>query len=279
MSNMQQSMPQGGSDGQRTTSGSQPLGDQQLIGGTGQQQMGGGTGQQMGQQQMGGGTGQQQMAQQQMGAGYQSLLFPTATHLSEQVRVPIIQQLNQVLADATVLMTHAKFAHWNLKGQEFISLHELFDEVAEVLEGHIDLIAERITALGGQAMGTAGMAAANCTLPPMRSDAVSGYEYVDLVVERMAIHDSALFHAINVATEYGDLDTADMLNEISREVSQYLWFLEAHLQAEPISSIPIGGMQAQQQSLQAGAGATGQQTLGGQRSGGQVGGQQQPPSQ
>jgi len=183
--------------------------------------------------------GEQTRGQQPGGA--QSLLFPTATYLSERVRVPIIQQLNDLLADATVLLTHAKYAHWNLKGMDFIGLHELFDETAETLEDHVDLIAERATALGGQAMGTAGMAVSNCSVPPMQPDAITGAEYVELLTDRLAIHDANLHRAIEMANQYGDDDTADMLNEISREVSQQLWFLEAHLQTRPTSSVPVGG--------------------------------------
>jgi starvation-inducible DNA-binding protein len=46
-----------------------------------------------------------------------------------------------------------KHAHWNVKGPSFIALHELFDQVAEHVEDHIDTIAERVTALGGTARG------------------------------------------------------------------------------------------------------------------------------
>jgi NAD(P)H-dependent flavin oxidoreductase YrpB (nitropropane dioxygenase family) len=35
----------------------------------------------------------------------------------------------------------------------------------------------------------------------------------------------------------GDLDTADLLNEVSRQVSKYLWVLEAHLRDG--SSVPV----------------------------------------
>lgn len=222
------------------------------------------TGSQQGGQQAGGQRmmgGQQSMGQQ--AGGMQSLLFPTATYLPEQVRVPVIQELNDLLADTTVLMTHAKYAHWNLKGMDFIGLHELFDETAETLEDHVDLIAERATALGGQALGTAGMAVSNCSIPPMQPDAITGIEYVELLAERLAVHDSNLHRAIELANEYGDDDTADMLNEISREVSQQLWFLEAHLQTQPTSSIPAGGGQGM-----GGQGMGGSQQMTDQQAGG-----------
>jgi starvation-inducible DNA-binding protein len=38
--------------------------------------------------------------------------------------------------------------------------------------------------------------------------------------------------AINDANDLGDLDTADLFTEISRGTGKWLWFVEAHLQAE-----------------------------------------------
>ena len=38
--------------------------------------------------------------------------------------------------------------------------------------------------------------------------------------------------AIDQANELGDLDTADLFTEVSRGIDKWLWFVEAHLQAE-----------------------------------------------
>jgi starvation-inducible DNA-binding protein len=58
------------------------------------------------------------------------------------------------------LYSQTKQAHWNVKGEEFYQLHELFDEIAEELVKFMDMVAERATALGGEALGTVRMAAA-----------------------------------------------------------------------------------------------------------------------
>lgn len=171
------------------------------------------------------------------GRSERSLLFPTQNYLPRDVRESTIEMLNRSLADTTVLLTQTKFAHWNVKGIQFYSLHLLFDEIAESLEHHADEIGERITALGGQAMGTASMAASNSTIPRMPTDAVTGQEYVEILADHLAIHDSNLFESIETAQSYGDADTADLLNEVSREVSKHLWFLEAHLQTEPVGAV------------------------------------------
>ena len=57
--------------------------------------------------------------------------FPTHIDLPEQSRAANIELLNQQLADTFDLYSQIKQAHWNIKGPEFIALHELFDELAD----------------------------------------------------------------------------------------------------------------------------------------------------
>src|SRR6476620_12591424 len=85
--------------------------------------------------------------------------FTTRNDIPAENRAKLVSLLNQQLADTFDLMSQTKFAHWNVKGPNFYQLHKLFDELAEGLEEHVDEIAERVTALGGVATGTARQAA------------------------------------------------------------------------------------------------------------------------
>jgi starvation-inducible DNA-binding protein len=76
-------------------------------------------------------------------------MFDTRNDLPANTRTKVIELLNARLADAIDLGAQTKHAHWNVKGPNFIALHELFDKVAESVEEHIDTLAERVTALGG----------------------------------------------------------------------------------------------------------------------------------
>jgi starvation-inducible DNA-binding protein len=112
----------------------------------------------------------------------------------------------------------------------FHPLHTLFDELAEQVEEYVDLIAERATALGGTAMGTARMAAAGSRLPEFPLDAFDGHQHVEALVSRFAALGKTVRAAIDMAVEFGDADTADLFTEVSRGLDKQLWFLEAHLQ-------------------------------------------------
>lgn len=156
--------------------------------------------------------------------------FKTSIDLPAGTRTEIIDLCNQQLADTADLQSQIKQAHWNIKGPEFIALHELYDQLAEEVEGYVDLIAERVTQLGGYAMGTARMAAANSRLPEFPLDAIQGLDTVKALVERYAAYAASTRGAIDESDKSGDLTTADLFTEVSRGVDKGLWFLEAHLQ-------------------------------------------------
>jgi starvation-inducible DNA-binding protein len=77
----------------------------------------------------------------------------------------VIELLNARLADCKDLQTQTKQAHWNVKGPNFIGLHELFDKINEEVDEYVDEIAERAVQLGGVAEGTARVVAKRSTLP------------------------------------------------------------------------------------------------------------------
>lgn len=156
-------------------------------------------------------------------------LFPTRNDLPQATRTKVCDLLNPLLAETFDLYRQTKQAHWNVKGRDFIQLHKLFDELAATLEGPIDEIAERITALGGIAKGTVRMAGTNSKLPEYPLDAVEGMQHVRLLSDRYASLAKSMRAAIDTTDEGGDKDTADLCTQVSRELDKSLWFLEAHL--------------------------------------------------
>lgn len=158
-------------------------------------------------------------------------MFPTRHALAREDRERLVLLLNQNLADSFDLYTQTKQAHWNVKGMNFYQLHLLFDQIAEIVEKHVDLLAERATALGGTAMGTARMAARASRLPELPTEATDEMTYLEALIERYAAHAGNVGMAINEAESMHDKGTADMLTGIVREVDQALYLLEAHTQA------------------------------------------------
>ena len=160
----------------------------------------------------------------------ESTPFPTRNDIPADTRAKVVSLLNQHLADTFDLMSQTKFAHWNVKGPTFIALHKLFDELAETVEGHVDEIAERVTALGGVAMGTARQSAAMSHVPEFPTGVHKGNDVVAALADRFAALGKSVRAAIDQSDELGDKDTADLFTQMSRDIDQSLYFLEAHLQ-------------------------------------------------
>jgi starvation-inducible DNA-binding protein len=157
-------------------------------------------------------------------------MWQTLNDLPERVRAEAISLLNQQLADALDLHLQAKQAHWNVKGPNFIALHELFDEVEEELEEHADDIAERAVALGGTAYGSARTTAKRSRLAEYPLEISGGKEHVAALSSALAAFGKSARAAIDAAAALGDADTADLFTEVSRSVDKLLWKVEAHNQ-------------------------------------------------
>jgi starvation-inducible DNA-binding protein len=159
-------------------------------------------------------------------------LVATRHDLPATAREAMVQLLNEQLADTFDLFSQTKQAHWNVKGAEFYQLHELYDELAGQLIAHVDVIAERATALGGAATGTVRMAANSTRLDEFTDGPVGSLESVRLLAERYAALAQSTREAIDQAEEAKDMDTSDLFIDVSRDLDKALWFLEAHIQKE-----------------------------------------------
>jgi starvation-inducible DNA-binding protein len=157
--------------------------------------------------------------------------FKTRIDLPAETRQKLTALLNQQLADTFDLFGQAKQAHWNVKGPQFHQLHELFDQLADQLSEYVDLIAERVTALGGTALGTVRMSATASRLDEYPIDPGGSMQHVEALALRFAALAATTRSAIESAEQENDASTADLLTEVSRGLDKSLWFLEAHLQA------------------------------------------------
>lgn len=155
----------------------------------------------------------------------------TKIDISKETREQVIGLLNARLADSLDLKSQAKQAHWNVKGIHFIALHELFDQVATEVEAFTDLIAERVTTLGGTAEGTVRIAAEKSTLNQYPLEITDGRDHVDALSTALADCGKRVRANIDEADEAGDMDTADLFTEVSRGTDKLLWFVEAHIQS------------------------------------------------
>jgi starvation-inducible DNA-binding protein len=154
----------------------------------------------------------------------------TKNDLKSNAKQVAIELLNARVADGIDLALVTKQAHWNLKGPQFIAVHEMLDGFRDELDEHVDTMAERVTQLGGTALGTTQVVAKGTTLAPYPTDIYAIKDHLAALIDRYAALANAVRKNIDDAAEAGDADTADIFTGVSRGLDKALWFLEAHVQ-------------------------------------------------
>ena len=150
-----------------------------------------------------------------------------------------LDTLQARLADGIDLALVTKQAHWNLKGPQFIGVHEMLDGFRDEMDDYNDKVAERITQLGGTARGTVQAVAKETGLAPYPLDTYAVADHLAALIDRYAVYANAVRQNIEDTDDAGDAGTADLFTEVSRGLDKALWFLEAHVQ-EPTGQLRDG---------------------------------------
>ncbi|HEY9510421.1 MAG TPA: DNA starvation/stationary phase protection protein Dps, partial [Verrucomicrobiae bacterium] len=150
-----------------------------------------------------------------------SKMYETENDLPQKRREELNALMTQRLADAIDLQLQLKQAHWNVKGPNFIGLHELFDQVNAAVADYVDLIAERIVQLGGIAEGTVRVASGRSRLAEYPLDIADGAAHVEAVARALSTFGHDARNTIDEADDLDDADTADIFTEISRGIDKW----------------------------------------------------------
>lgn len=154
----------------------------------------------------------------------------TRNDLPSNTKSTVIALLNDALASVIDLALVTKQAHWNLKGPQFIAIHELLDTFRTLLDKHSDTIAERAVQLGGTALGSVQSVTATSKLKAYPTDIYKIQDHLDELIARYGDVANLIRKSIDEADEAGDANTADIFTAASRDLDKSLWFLEAHVQ-------------------------------------------------
>ncbi len=141
----------------------------------------------------------------------------------------LISSLNQNLATAIDLKLQTKQAHWNVKGSNFIALHQLFDAIATEVEGYVDILAERVVQLGGIASGRVQDVQAASTLATYPENIQKSELHVKALTQSLSSYIAGTTALLEEAEQLGDAVTVDLLTGIIAGLDKQRWFVEAHI--------------------------------------------------
>lgn len=147
--------------------------------------------------------------------------------LEEQKVRPIVDQLNELLANYHIHYQKVRGCHWNVKGRSFFTLHAKFEELYNNAITTIDELAERILTLGKAPLSTYHDYLEHSQIKEINT---VGMEDIDLVAA--ILHDFSTLIEIEreimeSTASSGDDGTNDMINRFMQFKEKNTWMLRA----------------------------------------------------
>lgn len=156
-------------------------------------------------------------------------VMPVNIGINEENRKQIADGLSRLLADTYSLYLKTHNFHWNVTGPMFQTLHLMFETQYTELAIAVDLIAERIRALGYPAPGTYGDFAKLSSIPETMG-VPKANEMIRLLVEGQEAVARTARSVFPVVDQANDEPTADLLTQRMQLHEKNAWMLRSLLE-------------------------------------------------
>lgn len=137
------------------------------------------------------------------------------------------EALQATLVGLIDLSLQAKQAHWNVVGPTFKPVHEFLDEMTNEYRDWYDIVAERLTAVGGAPDGRVATVAGSTPLPALPAGPITDKAALAAFDDRVTIVAAEVRRRAEELSEH-DVATQDVLIEILRGLEKQRWLLRAH---------------------------------------------------
>jgi starvation-inducible DNA-binding protein len=159
----------------------------------------------------------------------QPQVLPLNIGIDETSRAKIAHGLSRLLADTYTLYLKTHNFHWNVKGPMFQTLHLMFETQYTELALAVDLIAERIRALGYPAPGTYSEYAQLSSIAETPG-VPKAKEMIGLLVEGQEAVVRTARSIFPLVEEVNDEPTADLLTQRMQVHEKTAWMLRSLLE-------------------------------------------------
>ncbi|MCO6461987.1 MAG: DNA starvation/stationary phase protection protein [Saprospiraceae bacterium] len=149
--------------------------------------------------------------------------------LSKKQVKPVIDLLNDYLANYHIHYQKLRGMHWNIKGENFFTLHLKFEELYTNAQTTIDAIAERILTLGKSPFSTYAEYIKVSRIHEVDTVEMADSKMVKEIIGDMAVLIEMEREIMDAASKAGDEGTNDMVNAFMQFKEKTSWMLRAFI--------------------------------------------------
>jgi starvation-inducible DNA-binding protein len=152
------------------------------------------------------------------------------TGLLPETAQEVAQKLNVLLASEYMLYTKTQKFHWNVVGPFFGQLHKLFNDQYDELAGFLDMVAERVRALGHRSFGTLAEFIKFSQIaeePGVNPDATA---MIKILLQDHEMIIKYMRDLTDLTANLNDMATNNFLCGLMEKHEKMAWMLRAHLQ-------------------------------------------------
>jgi len=142
-------------------------------------------------------------------------------------RRKIAEGLSRLLADTYTLYLKTHNFHWNVEGPMFNTLHLMFEQQYTELATAVDLVAERIRALGFPAPGSYSAFARLSTVKEAPEKVPEAAEMIRILAKDQEQVAKTAREVFPVVDDAGDEPSADLLTQRMQIHEKTAWMLRA----------------------------------------------------
>ncbi|MEK5267687.1 MULTISPECIES: Dps family protein [unclassified Heyndrickxia] len=139
----------------------------------------------------------------------------------------LVRFLNQELSNFTVLYIKLHRYHWYIQGKNFFTLHAYFEDLYQAFSKQMDVLAERILAIGGRPLATMSKFLDRKTLVEASADNEEGELLQQLREDLAQLAKEILETGIPLAEERKDDATVNLLTRFLARFDKDIWMLDA----------------------------------------------------
>ncbi|MFA4869930.1 MAG: DNA starvation/stationary phase protection protein [Pedobacter sp.] len=150
-----------------------------------------------------------------------------AIKLSEKQVKPVVDMLNDYLANYHIHYQKLRGCHWNIKGQNFFTLHIKFEELYTNAQLTIDEIAERVLTLGKPPHSRFADYIKESTIKEIDTIGLKDLDMVNAILDDMSELIKLERDLLDETDKVGDDGTNDMVNKFMQFKEKNTWMLRS----------------------------------------------------